>query len=197
MFLISGPSGAGKTTLLDKLREKPDFVYSISCTTRIPRPGEIDGKDYYFLTEEEFTRRLANNEFLEHALVHCNYYGTLRERVTRNLDQGVDVLIDVDIQGATMIRKHGNGALRDDLVDVFLTVPNVDVLRKRLSKRGTETPEAFEVRIRNATTEMQHWRDYRYTILSGTAEEDLERFRAIMQAERCASARLKPDLGYE
>ena len=190
MFLLAGPSGAGKTTLLDKLRENPDFVYSISCTTRAPRPDEINGRDYLFLSEEDFKRRLANNEFLEHALVHRHHYGTLRETVTRNLDQGIDVLLDVDIQGAAKIRAHDNGALRDYLVDVFLTAPNLEVLRKRLAKRGTETPEMLEIRIQNAVTEMQHWRDYRYTILSGTADDDLENFRAIMQAERCASARL-------
>ncbi len=197
LFVISGPSGAGKTTLLDELRKNPDFVYSISCTTREPRPGEIDGRDYHFLSEDEFKRRLANDEFLEHAIVHRNHYGTLREMVTRNLENGIDVLIDVDIQGAAMIRKQCKEALRDDLVDVFLTAPNIEELRRRLAKRGTETPEMFEVRIRNAATEMQHWKDYRYTILSGTAEEDLARFRAIMQAERCASARWKLNLENE
>lgn len=191
MFLVSGPSGAGKTTLLDELRRHPDFVYSISCTTREPRPGETEGNDYYFLSNEEFVRRLANGEFLEHAMVHRNHYGTLRETVIRNLEKGIDVLIDVDIQGAAMIRAHGGGALRDDIVDVFLTAPNLEVLRERLARRGTETPEMLAIRLKNAAAEMQHWREYRYTILSGSAEEDRERFRAIMVAERCASKRME------
>jgi guanylate kinase len=193
LFVISGPSGAGKTTLLDELRQYQDFVYSISCTTRPVRPGECDGRDYYFLSETEFQRRLAANEFLEHARVHGNYYGTLIETVMSNINAGTDVLIDVDIQGATMIRTHGGGILRDYIADVFLTPPDFETLRRRLMKRGTETPEVLAVRLENAVAEMRQWRDYRYTIVSGTAADDREKFRAIMLSERCASRRLAFD----
>lgn len=190
LFVVSGPSGSGKTTLLEGLLQNPDFVYSISCTTRPPRPGEVNGRDYHFMSEEEFQRRVAGDEFLERATVHGNHYGTLRDTVMRNLEQGIDVLIDVDIQGAEMIRVHGNGAFRDYIADVFLTPPDLETLRRRLAKRATETPEALAVRLKNAAGEMQRWREYRYTILSGSAEEDLANFRAIMRAERLRSKRL-------
>src|SRR6187200_1487146 len=104
LFVISAPSGAGKSTLLNSVRQTPDFIYSVSCTTRAPRPGEIPGEDYHFISESEFTRRLAEGEFLEHAHVHGHYYGTRRAAVLEHLDAGVDVLIDIDVQGARTIR---------------------------------------------------------------------------------------------
>src|SRR5437762_429898 len=100
LFVVSAPSGTGKTTLCDALRQTPDFIYSVSCTTRPQRPTEIEGEDYYFINEEEFLRRVEHDEFLEYARVHGNYYGTLRDTVLSNLQKGIDVLIDVDIQGA-------------------------------------------------------------------------------------------------
>lgn len=190
LFILSGPSGAGKTTLLESLEANRDFVYSVSCTTRAPRPGEIDGRDYHFMTGEEFRRRLDQNEFLEHALVHGNYYGTLREAVMNHLAKGVDVLLDIDIQGAAMVRAHGDGEFLDHIADVFITPPGIDVLRARLKKRATETGESLALRLKNATEEMRCWRAYRYTILSTTPEEDCRRFRAIMDAERSFSRRL-------
>ena len=190
LFVVSAPSGAGKTTLCDALRQTPDFVYSVSCTTRPPRAGEIEGEDYYFLLEEEFKSRVAQNEFLEHAHVHGNFYGTLRETVMVNLAVGVDVLIDIDIQGAATIRKNCDQFVRDALVDVFIMPPNLDELERRLIKRGTETPEQIQTRLANAAQEMEFWRDYRYTIISKSMEEDLQKFRAIMRAERYLSKRL-------
>jgi guanylate kinase len=190
LFILSGPSGSGKTTLLDGLQQGADFVYSISCTTRKPRPGEVDGHDYHFMSEAEFERRLAGDEFLEHAAVHGNHYGTLREMVMRNLDRGIDVMMDVDTQGAAMIRAHGNGALHDYIADVFLTTQDLDTLRRRLMKRATETPESLELRLKNALAEMRRWREYRYTIVSGSADDDVQNFRSIVRAERCISNRL-------
>ncbi len=188
--MLSAPSGAGKTTLCDALRQTPDFTYSVSCTTREPRQGEIDGADYHFLTEEEFLERLKNDEFLEHAIVHGNRYGTLRETVLRNLANGIDVLIDIDVQGAEMIRTSNNAEIRAAVADVFIMPPNLEELERRLIKRGSETPEQIEVRLQNADAEMELWRDYRYTIISGSVEEDLQKFRAIMRAERYLSKRL-------
>lgn len=190
LFVVSAPSGAGKTTLCDALRQTRDFVYSISCTTRLPRPGEIEGEDYYFLSEEEFTHRIKAGEFLEHACVHGNYYGTSRETVQRNLSGGIDVLVDMDTQGAAMIRHGSNEGIQAALADVFIMPPNLDELRRRLIKRGTESAEQIEMRLRNAAAEMEVWRDYRYTIISGSVEEDLQKFRAIMRAERYLSKRL-------
>jgi guanylate kinase len=190
LFVVSAPSGAGKTTLCDALRQTPDFVYSVSCTTRAPRAGETDGEDYYFLSREEFAERLAAGDFLEHAEVHGNFYGTLRENVERNLAEGVDVLIDIDTTGAEMIRRNPSETVRRAIADVFIMPPDFEELRRRLIKRGTETIEQIEVRLRNAAAEMELWRNYRYTLFSGSVEEDLQKFRAIMRAERYLSRRL-------
>ncbi len=190
LFVISAPSGAGKTTLCDALRQSPDFVYSVSCTTRPPRPNEIDGEDYRFISESEFQARVQRGEFLEHANVHGHFYGTLAEPIISNLKNGVDVLIDIDTQGAENIRKASAEFVRKSLSDVFIMPPDLDELRRRLSKRGSETPEQIELRLRNAAGEMKLWRDYRYTIISKSMEEDLQKFRHIMGAERYLSRRL-------
>ena len=190
LFVVSAPSGAGKTTLCDALRQTPDFVYSVSCTTRAPRAGENDGEDYHFLSEGEFLERVKAGEFLEHAEVHGKYYGTLRQPILSNLDSGVDVLIDIDIQGAAAIRTVDDEFIRRALCDVFIMPPDLDELRRRLTKRGTETTEQIELRLMNAAREMELWRDYRYTIISKSMEEDLQKFRHIMGAERYLSRRL-------
>jgi guanylate kinase len=190
LFLISAPSGGGKSTLLKLLSETSDFTYSVSCTTRAPRPGEVDGRDYHFLSVAEFERRIAAGEFIEHAQVHGNFYGTLRRPILDSMDSGLDVMMDVDIQGAARIRADADARLQAALVDIFLMPPSLDEVRRRLLKRGTETPGQLEVRLRNAETEMAQWKNYRYTILSGTPMQDFENFRAIMQAERMRSSRM-------
>jgi guanylate kinase len=193
LFILSAPSGAGKTTLRNLLKRTPDFVFSVSCTTRKPRPGEVHGEDYFFLQEEDFLRRVESGDFIEHATVHGNHYGTLRETVLDNLEHGIDVLLDVDIQGAAMIRATTHEKIRDAIADVFLMPGSMEELKRRLLKRGTETPEQLEIRLRNATVEMQSRREYRYTLISGLPEEDFENFRAIMLAERQVSKRLLLD----
>jgi guanylate kinase len=190
LFVVSAPSGAGKTTLCDALRQTPDFVYSVSCTTRAPRAGEIEGEDYHFISQKEFLQRVAANEFLEHASVHGKYYGTLLEPVVSNLKKGVDVLIDIDTQGAAAIRQYNDSFVRQSLADVFIMPPDLEELRRRLTKRGTETETQIEVRLQTAAREMELWRDYRYTIISRSMEEDLQKFRQIMGAERILSRRL-------
>jgi guanylate kinase len=190
LFVVSAPSGAGKTTLCDALRQTPDFVYSVSCTTRPPRAGEIDGEDYHFISEEEFRARVQAGEFLEHANVHGKFYGTLRAPILKNLRNGVDVLIDVDTQGAAAIRQFNDPFLQQSLADVFIMPPNLEELHRRLTKRGTETEAQIETRLQTAAREMQLWRDYRYTIISRSMEEDLLKFRQIMGAERILSRRL-------
>lgn len=189
LFVVSAPSGAGKTTLCTALRQKPDFVYSVSCTTRPPRPGEIEGEDYYFLSHEEFSDYMSANAFLEHAEVHGNFYGTLKAPVLEQLNQGVDVLIDIDTRGATQIRANQDPIIHHALADVFIMPPDIEELRRRLERRGTENREQVEVRLLNAIREMECWRDYRYTIISGSMEENIEKFRAIMRAERYLSRR--------
>lgn len=190
LFVVSAPSGAGKTTLCDALRQTTDFVYSVSCTTRPPRAGEIEGEDYHFLSEADFLGRVAAGEFLEHAKVYDHHYGTLREPIRTSLHAGVDVLIDVDIQGAAAIRSLSDEFIRCTLCDVFIMPPDLDELRRRLTKRGTETAGQIELRLVTAAREMELWRDYRYTIISRSVEEDLLKFRNIMGAERYLSRRL-------
>lgn len=190
LFVLSAPSGAGKTTLCSSLRQKPDFVYAVSCTTRQPRPGETEGEDYFFLSDAEFDRRVAAGEFLEHAEVHGRKYGTLKSTVVDNLRKGVDVLVDIDTRGAESIRNCGDEFILSSLADVFIMPPNLEELGRRLKKRGTETDEQIAVRMQNAAREMESWRDYRYTIISGSMEEDIEKFRAVMRAERYLSRRL-------
>jgi guanylate kinase len=190
LFVLSAPSGAGKTTLCSALRHKPDFVYAVSCTTRAPRSGEIEGEDYYFLSSEEFDRRVMAGEFLEYAEVHGSKYGTLKNPVIKNLGKGIDVLIDIDTKGAATIRACSDPFIIEALVDVFIMPPNLEELRRRLMKRGTETDEQIATRLQNAAAEMERWREYKYTLISGSMEEDIEKFRAVMRAERYQSRRL-------
>jgi guanylate kinase len=192
LFVISAPSGAGKTTLVEVVRKTSDLFYSVSCTTRAPRSGEIDGGDYQFLAGKDFRRKLRAGDFLEHARVHGDFYGTLREPVLTNLKGGVDVLIDIDTQGAAIIRNCDDQIIRQALADVFIMPPDLDELRRRLRKRGTETEEQIERRLETAAREMELWRDYRYTIVSGSVEEDLAKFRCIMAAESYMSGRMIP-----
>jgi guanylate kinase len=188
--VLSAPSGAGKTTLVDALRETSEFVYSISCTTRPARASEVDGEDYRFLSEGEFNSRARAGEFLEHARVHGHQYGTLLKPIVENLSNGRDVLMDIDTQGAANIRNAKDEFVRQCLADIFLMPPDVDELRRRLTNRGTETTEQIETRLTNAIREMESWPKYRYTIISRTTEEDLQKFRHIMNAERYLSRRL-------
>jgi guanylate kinase len=189
LFVVSAPSGAGKSTLLNSLRPGADFVYSVSCTTRTPRPGELEGEDYYFISRAEFVERIAAGDFLEYAEVHGNYYGTRRDVVLRNLEEGVDVVLDLDVQGARALRGADESITRS-LADIFIMPPSYEELRHRLMRRGTEPPEQIEVRMQNAALELQAWPEYRYTLISGSMEEDLQKFRAIMRAERYLSRRM-------
>jgi guanylate kinase len=191
LFVISAPSGAGKTTLVESLRRSPNLFYSVSCTTRAPRSGEIDGEHYQFLSNADFLARLEAGDFLEHAQVHGDYYGTLRQPVLTNLKNGVDVLIDIDTQGAASIRNYDDPVIREALTDVFIMPSDLDELRRRLRNRGTETQEQINRRLETAAREMELWRDYRYTFISGSIQEDLEKFRHIMAAESFLTRRLR------
>ena len=190
LFVISAPSGAGKTTLVEALRQTPNFVYSVSCTTRAPRGGEVEGEDYQFLSDADFRARVKAGDFVEHAQVHGDFYGTLRKPVVTNLKNGVDVLIDIDTQGAAAIRNCDDPFVRQALTDVFIMPPDLEELHRRLMKRGTETAQQIDSRLVTAAREMELWRDYRYTIISRSVEEDLQKFRHIMGAESYLSRRL-------
>lgn len=191
LFVLSAPSGGGKSTLLNLIRPDADLVFAVSCTTRLPRPGEIDGLHYHFIDRQEFERRIESGDFLEYALVHGNYYGTLREEVVRHLVNGDDVLLEIDVQGAATVRGNG-GVIAESLADIFLMPPTFEELQRRLRKRGTETEEQLCLRLANARREIESWRDYRYTIISGEPEEDVTNFRAILLAERQVSSRWQP-----
>ena len=193
LFVISAPSGAGKTTVVQALRKTGEFFYSVSCTTRAPRTGEIDGEHYRFLSAADFQTRIDAGDFLEYAKVHQDLYGTLREPVLTNLQNGVDVLIDIDTQGAATIRNCGDPIVRRALADIFIMPPDLEELRRRLMKRGTETAKQIESRLATALREMELWRDYRYTIVSGSVEDDLENVGNIMSAETFLSRRLTPN----
>jgi len=175
---------------VEAVRKTSDLFYSISCTTRAPRSGETDAEDYQFLSDADFRGKVGAGDFLEHAQVHGDFYGTLREPVLTNVKNGVDVLIDIDTQGAATIRNCADPVIRQALTDVFIMPPDLDELRRRLHKRGTETEEQIKRRLETAAREMELWRDYRYTIVSGSVEEDLEKFRHIMAAEGYLSRRM-------
>ncbi len=190
LFVVSAPSGTGKTTLCANVRQTPDLVYSVSCTTRSIRKGEKDGMDYYFLPREEFEKRVKAGEMLEHADVYGQYYGTPKGPILEHLAAGRDVLLDIDVQGARQIRESQDPKIRASLADIFIMPPDLEELRRRLEGRGTETAKQIEKRIQAADSEMADWKSYRYTILSSSMEEDLIKFRAIIRAERYLSRRL-------
>lgn len=191
--MISAPSGAGKSTLLNGIRHFNDFIYSVSCTTRKPRPGEADGSDYHFLSRTEFENEIAASNLLEYAEVHGNFYGTRKDAIKEHLSAGTDVLVDVDVQGARSIRKCADTQITNALVDVFLAPPSMEILTQRLHKRGTETPEQLSLRLNNAVLEMACWREYQYLIVSGSPDADQKQFRAIMECERSRISRIKQE----
>ena len=190
LFVISAPSGAGKTTLCDHLRKTDDFKYSISCTTRPPRRDEKDGKDYFFMSEALLQEKLGKGYFLEHASVHGHHYGTPIQPIKDSLANGLDILLNIDVHGARQIRDHSDPTIRSALVDIFLMPPTFAELEKRLRKRATDDEKIIRERLVAAREEMSHWRQYDYVILSGSTEEDVQKFRVIVKAERYRTSRL-------
>lgn len=189
LVVVSAPSGGGKTTLCERmLAEFHQMIYSVSCTTRAPRDGELDGTDYYFISEEEFERRVQADEFVEHATVHGHRYGTLRRFIEKGFASGRDVLMDIDVQGASQIRRKLNtlppdDALRRGFVDAFIAPPSIDVLRKRLHLRGKDSDVVIERRLQQAENEMTHWVDYKYLIVNDRLDASYDALRSIVVAE--------------
>ncbi len=190
LFLVSAPSGAGKTTLFENLRTTPDLVHVITCTTRQPRAGEEPGVDYHFLTEADFLAKQKRGEFIEHARVHGFYYAAPIEPIKEALLAGKDVLLAVEVQGAATVRANPDPVIRQALADIFIMPPTLEELERRLRKRGLDSEEQIQIRLATAQREMNSWKDYKYTILSSSTEEDLTKFRAILRAERYLSSRL-------
>jgi len=190
LLVVSGPSGSGKTTLCRRLANAGEVRYSISCTTRPPRAGEEDGKDYHFLSKKDFFHRLETGEFLEHAVVHGNLYGSLKSEVVSHLQAGIDVVMDIDIQGAEQVRNCPDDDIKRALVDLFVMPPSEEELHGRLAGRGTDSDEIIALRMINALEEMQHWKRYTYRLLSSTREEDFAKFQALVTAERLRVSRI-------
>jgi guanylate kinase len=192
LVVISAPSGTGKTTLcVETLAARPNMTRAITCTTREPRPGEKDGVDYYFLDAATFLKRVQAGNFLEHATVYGNSYGTLKSEVLGKLRAGKDVLLNVDVQGAAAIRAHAaeDHELAPALVTVFLTPPSIGVLEARLKKRGQDSPQAIVKRLSVARQEISQWRNFDYLIISSSIEEDVRRLQAVLDAEQMKQGR--------
>lgn len=193
--MISAPSGGGKTTLCDRLLAKHyEITRAITCTTRKPRVGEQEGSDYYFLSRDAFLQKVTDGEFLEHANVYDNLYGTLRSEVVNKLSKGSHVLLNIDVQGAESIRNaaRADAQLAPRLVTVFLTPGSLVELKRRLEKRGSESQVTLNKRLSTASGELSHWNKFDYLITSTSADEDLRRMEVILEAELMRQIRVQP-----
>lgn len=191
LIIISAPSGTGKTTILKRLfAEVKGVTFSVSHTTRRPRTGEKDRVDYYFVDQETFKRMQADNEFLEWAEVHGNFYGTSRREVNRHLEQGLDVFLDIDVQGARQVREAAGG----ECFSIFIVPPSWEEQERRLNGRGTDSPETIRLRLQNARKEMQDAGLYDYLIVNDTVEQAVDTLRAIIVAQRCRTRRNRDGL---
>lgn len=177
LFVISAPSGAGKSTLCKAVRRHfPDMVYSISRTTRKPRPGEKDGVDYIFISQEDFVQGIAENRWAEWAKVHDNYYGTSAEDIDRNLRMGKKILLDIDVQGARQIVQR-----YPDAVTIFILPPSMEELKRRLEKRATDSAETISKRMHNAVEEINQRNHYRHLIVNDRLEESIPKLLAVIE----------------
>ena len=178
-IILSAPSGGGKTTIARQLlRRRSDLGYSVSCTTRTPRQGEVNGTDYHFLTRDEFIRRRDAGDFAECAEVHGNLYGTLRSEISRILKSGLHVIMDIDVQGARQIRKAF-----PDTVTVFVLPPSGEVLLDRLRRRKTESPEQLVARLHSALQELRAVEEYEYVVINDELDRAVLSVSAILDAE--------------
>ena len=181
MFVLSSPSGGGKTTLSRLLLQNdPDVSLSVSCTTRAPRPGEAEGKDYYFLSEESFAQKRDADYFYEYANVFGNWYGTPKSAVRDQLSAGRDVLFDIDWQGTREL----SAKAREHIVSVFILPPNLEELRRRLTARGQDSEEVVQSRMARAEGEIEHWKDYDYVLINDSIDLCLQNILYILKAER-------------
>ena len=185
LFVVSSPSGGGKGTLVQRLLDAvPDLSYSVSFTTRAPRNNEMNGREYFFVSREVFEEMVAAGEFLEWACVHGNLYGTAKRQVADETLAGIDIVLEVDVQGAESVRE-----LPLDSVTIFIVPPSFEVLRQRLIARGTDTPEELEVRLRNAPNELRQYSKFDYVIINDEVERAAGQLAAIVRAERARSQR--------
>lgn len=184
LLLVSGPSGSGKTTLCRRLARDGEAHYAISCTTREAREGEVNARDYYFISREEFEAEARAGHFIEHAEVHGNLYGTLKSEVIEFLQRGDDVVIDIDVQGADQVRTCKDPLVDSSLVDLFVMPASEADLQERLANRATDTEKVISLRLSNALEEMSHAERYTYQLISGSKDDDYSRCKSLLVAER-------------
>lgn len=186
LIVISGPSGTGKGTICKELMSRNDFYLSVSATTRRPREGEKDGINYYFLSNEDFKKKIAKGDFLEYAEVYGNYYGTPKGNVLDMLDKGRDVILEIDIQGALKVKEsypHG--------IFIFILPPSMEELKKRIIGRGSETPESLMMRFKSAYAELKYLSKYNYAVVNDDVKSAAGKIENIISAEKCRVDRVK------
>lgn len=186
IFVVSGPSGTGKSTICKEiLKKNSDLYFSISCTTRSPRKGEKNGRDYYFISDDEFQNRVHNREFIEFAVVHGNYYGTLYNEVDRFVNSGEDVLLDIDVQGVNEVQR-GMKAAGNHRNSRFILVgpPSIEELERRLRSRATESEDRIRKRLDVAYDELKSWRSYDFLVINSELQKAVTDIAAIIQSER-------------
>lgn len=185
LVVVSGFSGAGKGTLMNELLSKYDnYALSVSATTRSPRPGETDGKEYFFKTKEEFQEMIENNQFLEYACYVENYYGTPKEYVEKQLEEGKDVLLEIEIQGALKVKE-----MADDAVLIFILPPSAEELKRRLAGRGTETEDVIDARLRRANEEAEGIEKYDYVLVNDNLDESAAALHKLIRSTHCSTFR--------
>jgi guanylate kinase len=188
LFVVSSPSGGGKGTLIQRvLKQVPNLSYSVSFTTRAPRNGEVNGREYFFVTTDEFEAMVGAGEFLEWAHVHSKLYGTARQQVMREIAAGRDIILEVDVQGAASVR-----SLLADSVSIFILPPSFEILKQRLQARGTDSAEELDLRLRNAHVELQDYTAFQYVILNDDLDRAVNQMTAIVNAERARLSRQEP-----
>lgn len=191
LIVISGPSGAGKGTICKALLESHEFWLSVSATTRAPRNGEVEGKNYYFMTREQFQDRIAQDDFLEYAEVYGNLYGTPKSKVIEMLNSGKNVILEIDIQGALGVKDN-----YPDGVFIFILPPSMEELKNRIINRGSETPESLMTRFKSAYKEINYVSKYSYAVVNDTVDDAVNKIKSIVAAEQCRVDRMKENLAY-
>ena len=196
-LIVSGPSGSGKSSISrEVMKRHPEVAFSISCTTRSPRSGERNGVDYHFLSVEEFRKKIEAGEFIEYAQVHGNFYGTLKSEVEKRVTQGIDVILDIDVQGAAKVHElcRESEIFRDAAEFVFVAPPSHAELERRLLGRGTDAEEVILKRLENSKLEISHWREYSYLLINDEFEEAVRKFDALLAAFRMSTKRWKEEI---